>query len=120
MNTRILIFRAPLLLVLLGCQQKPTVPGFDSDRWKSSTICSAERFALAEIIVKNEASLLSTTQPDIEALLGMAPKHELHGRNEKFFYYPLTVDCADSAQNQSLFLRFDALGRAKEVMIILD
>jgi len=70
--------------------------------------------------VENEPALLSATQPDIEALLGVAPKHELHGRNEKFFFYPLKKDCPDSSENQSLFLRFDALGRTKEVLIVLD
>jgi len=50
----------------------------------------------------------------------VAPKHELHGRNEKFFFYPLKKDCPDSSENQSLFLRFDALGRTKEVLIVLD
>jgi hypothetical protein len=120
MNTRTTSILALVLLVISACQKSPNVPGFDTDKWKAAAVCSNERMDLAEVIVKNEASLLSATQPDIEALLGVAPKHELHGRNEKFFYYPISKDCLDSTENQSLFLRFDALGRVKEVLIVLD
>jgi len=120
MNTQLGTFMVLLLSLISACRQDPSVPGFDTEKWKAAAVCSDERMVLAEIIVKNEAALISATQPDIEALLGVAPKHELHGRNEKFFYYPLTKDCGNSTSNQSLFLRFDALGRAKEIMIILD
>lgn len=104
---------------MLSCQSDPIIEGFDSDKWKSATICSDERIQLAELIEANEAKLLSFTQPEIEALLGPAPRHELFNRNEKFFYYPIQKDC-EGAVDRSLFFRFDALGRTKEVIIVFD
>jgi hypothetical protein len=108
-----------IIFVLSSCNSGPSIEGFDSEKWRSTEICSDERVALAELIEANEKKLLSYTQPDIEALLGLAPRHELFNRNEKFFYYPIQKGCEGSV-DRSLFFRFDALGRTKEVIIIFD
>lgn len=108
-----------ILVVLISCQPKKRIEGFNSEIWKNSAVCSEERISLAELIESNEEKLLSLTQPDIEELLGPAPRHELFNRNEKFFYYPIEKDCGNG-NNRSLFFRFDALGRTKEVIIVFD
>jgi hypothetical protein len=107
------------LSILTSCGPSISIEGFDKDVWQSAPVCSEERIALAMLVEANETDLLSATQPQIEALLGPAPRHELFNRNEKFFYYPIEKDCQGS-QDRSLFFRFDALGRAKEVIIIFD
>ena len=108
-----------IFIVLISCQSKKRIEGFDSEIWKNSAVCSEERISLAELIESNEEQLLSLTQPEIEELLGPAPRHELFNRNEKFFYYPIEKDCGND-DNRSLFFRFDALGRTKEVIIVFD
>lgn len=108
------------MLLLASCTSAPQIEGFNKDAWTASALCSEERIALARLVMDNEEKLLSYTQPEVEALLGSAPRHELHGRNEKFFFYPIAKNCPDSVPDQSLFVRFDALGRAKEVLILLD
>lgn len=108
-----------LVVFLYACHSSPDIPGFDKEAWLTASPCSKEKMDMAELIASNEELLLSYTQPEIEALLGSAPKHELFNRNEKFFYYPITKEC-EGTPDKSLFLRFDALGRAKEVIIIFD
>ena len=108
-----------LALAIQACSNYPEISGFDKEKWLKSEVCSKEKVALAKLIEANESKLLSYTQPDIEALLGLAPRHELFNRNEKFFYYPIEKDCPGSV-DRSLFFRFDALGRTKEVIIVFD
>ena len=109
-----------LSALLLGCSQSNVeIPGFDIAAWNSSAVCSTVRMEGAAVIVENEDLFLGKSQPDIEALFGQAPRHELWMRNEKFFYYPLTREC-EGEPDKSLFFRFNALGNCKEVLILLD
>jgi len=106
------------LLTLVGCHSTPELEGFSTEEWDKATLCSEERNKLAHKLEQQEHKLLGKVQTDIEALLGVAPRHELSSRNEKFFYYPINKNCDKPAQ--SLLVRFDALGRVKEVLVVLD
>ncbi len=108
------------LLLFSACTSSVEIPGLDIEKWNSSEVCSDYRINGATLIEANDEVLLSLTQADIESIFGVAPRHQLWNRNEKFFYYPVTKDCGEGISNTSLFIRFDALGRAKEVLVLLD
>ena len=110
----------PLLVVIsFGCQPTVEIAGLDVDKWKDSAPCDDYRITGANLILDNEDALLGITQRDIEGIFGTSPRHELGKRSEKFFYYPITINC-DSIPNQSLQFRFDALARTKEILIVRD
>jgi len=108
-----------LLVILCSCYSVPEIEGFDSDKWKASTICSDYRTETANLLEKNEQQLQGFIQKEIDELLGVDRQHQLDKRNGQFFLYPVTVSCADSIPNTSLSLMFDALGRVKEVQVVL-
>lgn len=107
------------LLLFSACSNRVEIPGLDMEKWKSAPPCSELRVSGAEAIQANEEALLGVLQRDLDRVLGTAPRHELGRRSEKFFYYPISKQC-DSIPDQSLQIRFDALARVKEVMIVLD
>lgn len=108
------------LIALCSCYSSPKIEGFDPDLWKVEIkYCDQSKVALAEILVKHKEKLLGEGQTKIKKFLGQPSKHELYRRTEKFFYYNLTPgDTCDIETPQRLSIRFDALDRAKEIMII--
>ena len=108
------------IVILCSCYSIPEIDGFDSEKWKASDVCSDYRIQAAELLEANEQKIQGLIQKEIQELLGVNRRHELDKRNEQFFYYPITVDCGDSIPNTSLSFRFDALGRVKEVQLILE
>ncbi len=92
----------------------PEIEGFDSDSWeKSLEECDNYRKENAfRLTSQNGDPLLTKNQNEIKSLLGNPSRHRLFNRNQKFFYYNL--DCNN---DQVLSIRFDALGRVKEVMV---
>ena len=103
-----------LLIGLLGCYQTPKIEGFDSEKWmRSLDVCDDYRSESTKLLIKMKSELLSKNQNEIRAFLGNASRHQLFDRNQKFFFYQL--DCKN---NKELSVRFDALGRVKEMQII--
>ena len=105
-----------LLLVLLftSCYQPPKIDGFDTDQWSAAlTECTDYRIVTIEHLVKEqEEKILSLNQNEVSNLFGNPSQHQLYNRNQKFFYYQL--DCENTKR---LALRFDALGRVKEIQV---
>ncbi|MEQ9468128.1 MAG: hypothetical protein RLN88_11990 [Ekhidna sp.] len=116
---------ATLLLIpilLSSCYQSLSIDGFDKDQWTNyAQDCSSYRLDIAELIIKNEDILLEGTQNEIEGLLGKASEHELYERNQKFFHYRLTPpeECGDYEVIQFLSIRFNAIGRANLVQVMV-
>jgi len=108
-----------LLLLLTSCYSPPQIDGFDQTKWKNSEPCSAYRIETADFLEVHESELQGFIQKEIDDFLGNNRKHQLDKRNGQFFLYPITVDCGDSIPNTSLSLMFDALGRVKEVQVVL-
>ncbi|MFY0686054.1 MAG: hypothetical protein JXQ90_02765 [Cyclobacteriaceae bacterium] len=104
------------LLILSSCT-KVEIDGFDKELWsKSIQSCDGYRFEICEkIILPKKNEVLGLNQNEIKSLFGAPPRNELYERNQKFFFYP--VDCEGK---QSLSVRFDALGRCKEVAIVIN
>lgn len=107
------------LITLLSCYPKIKVPGFDENRWNADLTCEENRVELAKLLLQHQDQILGKGQAEIKALLGQPQEHELYNRNQKFFFYNLTG--GDSCGNIEIFYRlsvkFDAIDRAKELMI---
>lgn len=106
-----------LLVSISSCYQAPVIEDFDKDAWIAEPEnCSGYRLAVAEEIMVSkdkQNKLLTRNQNEIKNLFGEPDKHQLFNRNQKFFFYKL-----DCEQRKELSIRFDALGRVKELQII--
>lgn len=105
------------LITLQGCYSIPNIEGFDSAQWnKKLKSCNDNRLSQAEILIEQADKLYAEGEAEIKTLLGNPSEHELYERNQKFFYYNLTPE--NCPEGRRLSVRFDALDRVKEVMII--
>jgi hypothetical protein len=67
----------------------------------------------APLLINQKNIILGSNQNEIIALLGSPTKQHLDKRNRKFFFYQL--NCENTIE---LSIRFNAIGAAKEIMII--
>lgn len=109
-----------LSILLSSCYSTPTIPGFKPEVWKVPiTYCDQSKMELANVLIENKEQLLGEGQAQIKQLLGKPDEQELYRRTEKFYYYNLTPgDTCAIETSRRLSIRFDALDRAKEIMII--
>ena len=108
------------LIVLLSCTSKFSLDGFNSAEWVADKNgCNNKRATLVEEVVKQKEVLLGHGQNDIVSVLGKPNRHELYSRNKKAFVYFVAggslCSQADSTQSK-LVIRFDGIGRTKEVI----
>ncbi|MEO9484817.1 MAG: hypothetical protein ABJG47_15260 [Ekhidna sp.] len=110
------------LLFLASCYKTLTMEGFDKEKWSNyESDCSTYRMDVVNLIVENQEVLLKGTQNDVESLLGRPGENELYDRNQKFFHYRLTPPdtCGSYETIQYLSVRFNAIGRANLVQVML-
>lgn len=109
-----------LFLALIACYDRPQVEGFNRKHWQESRLtCDENRLEMAQTLIAQQHKIAGSTQNEVKKLLGAPDEHELYERNQKFFYYDLTTGACDTlAYPQRLSIRFDALGRVKDLMII--
>lgn len=96
--------------------------GFDKDKWMSyEDNCSTYRLEVSDLIIEKQDVILEGTQNEVESLLGKPEEHELYDRNQKFFHYRLTPpdSCNDEEILKFLSIRFNAIGRANLVQVML-
>ncbi len=100
----------------------PTLDDIDTDRWSmDKNACGGVRASTLSSLEAQMDKLLSLDQMQIVNLLGKPDQNELSRRNEKFFYYfidPAPVCAGAAVSPRRLEVRFNAVGLAKEVMII--
>ncbi|WP_436516564.1 hypothetical protein [Ekhidna sp. To15] len=111
-----------VLVFLSSCYNSLSIEDFDKDQWINyEKGCSTYRMEKAQLIVDNQDVLLKGTQNEIESILGKAVEHELYERNQKFFHYRLTPpdSCGEYETIKYLSVRFNAIGRANLVQIML-
>lgn len=110
-----------LSVIVTGCYKQLEMEGFDKDQWLNTDSCSEYRMVISDHIITNQDILLEATQNEVESLLGQAKEHELYERNQKFFHYRLTPpdECGDYEALSYLSIRFNAIGRANLVQIML-
>lgn len=111
-----------MVMFLSGCYQQLTLEGFDKNQWKNYTKdCSTYRLDISDYLIDNQDVLLEATQNEVESLLGKANENELYQRNQKFFHYRLTPpdECGEYETLTYLSIRFNAIGRANLVQVML-
>ncbi|MEQ8627726.1 hypothetical protein [Ekhidna sp.] len=111
-----------LLLSLSSCYKTLSIDGFDKERWvDADEACSTYRQEIVDLIIENQDVILEGTQNEVESLLGKAKEHELYDRNQKFFHYRLTPPdtCGNYETIEFLSIRFNAIGRANLVQVML-
>ena len=104
-----------LIIVLCSCYPAPKLTGFDQNQWDEDLIeCHTYRATQgAPLLINQKDIVLGSNQNEIIALLGSPTKQRLDKRNRKFFFYQL--NCENTIE---LSIRFNAIGAAKEIMII--
>lgn len=109
-----------LTILLSSCYPKIRIDGFSKEKWSAAfENCESSKVQLALLIIENENALLGKGQAEVKQLLGQPSEHELYRRNQKFFHYVLVPSdtCGNIKVQKNLSILFDALDRAKEVMI---
>ena len=111
-----------LIISISSCYSSITMDGFDKEQWVTyEEDCSTYRLDVSDLIVEQQDVILKGTQNEIESLLGKPSEHELYNRNQKFFHYRLTPpdECGAYETVQYLSIRFNAIGRANLVQVML-
>lgn len=124
MNFRFLspLFVAVVVMATtIGCApDTPQLKGFDKNDWTSDKGgCAGKRSALADTLLAQRESLLAQPESGIIAAIGKPDLVELYKRNQKFFHYFTDggPGCGGADRKPSqLVIRFNAMGRAKEII----
>ncbi len=112
-----------LVCVLTACEKPlPTLDDVDLQRWQQDkNACDDTRASTLQALEEQKDKLLSLDQMQIVSLLGKPDQNELSRRNEKFFYYFIdpAPNCPTPARTaRRLVVRFNAVGLAKEVIVV--
>jgi hypothetical protein len=107
-------------IALIACSSNFSLDNFNSDDWiADKNGCEMKRVGLVEDLVNRKEDLFGHGQKDIIAVLGKPNRHELYSRNKKAFVYYVSGGslCSKAEDSQEkLVIRFDGIGRAKEVI----
>ena len=104
-----------LTVLFFACYTAPKIKGFDRKKWLQDLVkCDNYRTVKgAPLLINQKEIILGSNQNEIIALLGSPTKQRLDKRNRKFFFYRL--NCKNTTE---LSIRFNAIGAAKEVMVL--
>lgn len=109
-------------LLLLSCgAPAPEWHDIDWDVWKNDKGgCLRQREQFLQPLREQKDKLKRLSEMEIIALLGRPDQNELYKRNQKFFYYwigPGTTCEGRADSSARLSIRFNAVGKAKEIFI---
>ena len=129
-----MIKRAGLYFLLcLGCialfsscrKEAVQIENFSAQAWANDAQgCQGQRLGQVPTLQSSFEQLKGLNQQAVVALLGQPDKHELYRRNQKFFFYFVGPGkhCPDSAQAPvqaaQIRIRFDAIGRLNELVVL--
>ena len=107
----------------LGCTDLDQLIGFDTATWKNDEYgCKNDRATLAAELMTRKGELLGLNSNKIKSLLGKPDRIELCKRSQRFMVY--FIEPGETCPNyqpkeftRNITIRFDALGRAKEVVL---
>jgi len=110
-----------LIPLTFYCTPLPVLVDFDAELWKSDKGgCNGARFGQITSLMDQKDKIMGLDQPHVIKLIGNPDEHELSKRLQKFFIYYISggEKCQDSQSNNTkLSIRFDALGKANEVVL---
>lgn len=109
-----------LTVWLMACSNNTTkFDGVDLSQWiKDPEGCNRNRIPMVPLILSQKDKILAQSESDVIKLLGKPDGVELYKRNQKLYHYRITPgpDCKDQDSLYSeLLIRFNAMGRAKEI-----
>jgi hypothetical protein len=110
------------ILMLYSCgAPAPEWHNIDWEVWKNDKGgCLHKREQFLEPLIDQKDKLKRLSEMEIVGLLGKPDQNELYKRNQKFFYYwigPGTTCKESSDSSRRLSIRFNAVGKAKEIFI---
>lgn len=115
-----LLFFLFLLNLTSGCgSDSIRLENADLERWKSDRKgCNGERKSIVHSIVNQKEKILAASEASVVETLGKPDQVELYKRNQKLYHYRLSPgpECAaKDSTDLELLIRFNAMGRAKEI-----
>lgn len=110
------------LLTYSSCENPlPVLEGLNQKEWKEDKNgCLQKRASMILQLKEQKNKLQGLSESQVIELLGRPDHNELYKRNQKFFSYFLQNGpaCAvDSITTMKLVVRFNAMGRAKEIAV---
>ena len=110
------------LLNFVSCENAmPVIEGLNQKEWKEDKNgCQQKRASMISQLKEQKNKLQGLSESQVIELLGRPDHNELYKRNQKFFSYFLQNGpaCAtDSSTTIKLVVRFNAMGRAKEIAV---
>lgn len=107
-------------IVLTACSSQPIeLKGVNIASWKGDTNgCNNLRRQWVPLILDQKEKILAQTESSIIQLLGKPDGIELYDRNQKLYHYQVSPSSAclqKDSLNTELLIRFNAMGRAKEI-----
>jgi outer membrane protein assembly factor BamE (lipoprotein component of BamABCDE complex) len=115
-------FAITFILLVISCgKSSPTFDHIDLKAWATDkNACTGKRTDMLAGFDAQKEKLLGLSEAQIVELLGTPDETSLYKRNQKFYYYYLqpAAECAAHLTDpKKLFIRFTAMGIAKEVSI---
>lgn len=111
------------IFCLLSCKNKIDIEGFNEEAWMhDKNGCEGIRNNMKNQLIGIKEQLKALTTDEIISVLGRPDKTRLGERNQRYFIY--SISPAEPCENYSaaivntLSIRFNAVGRAYEVLII--
>ena len=109
-----------VILLLASCSETSRLSDFDRQNWiMDGGGCNNIRLSLINDLMSRKAEITGLGQEEVVELLGKPDIHELYSRNKKSFTYFITngPSCANATDNPpKLIIRFDGLGRSKDII----
>jgi outer membrane protein assembly factor BamE (lipoprotein component of BamABCDE complex) len=110
------------LFIIISCENPlPVIEGLNQIEWKEDKNgCLRKRASMISDLKEQKNKLQGLSESQVIKLLGRPDHNELYKRNQKFFSYFLQNGpaCAiDSLTTIKLVVRFNAMGRAKEIAV---
>ena len=109
-------------LISVGCTSSPVqLNNFDTRSWKSDPNgCNQKRSQWVPVILEQKDKVLALSETAVIDLLGKPDQIELYKRNQKLYHYQISpgapCNSKDSVETE-LQVRFNAMGRAKEIYV---
>lgn len=111
----------PLIFTIcMACTSDPVkLDGVDLEQWKADRQgCNHSRSGSLAQILNQKEKLLAKSESEILKILGKPDQIELYKRNQKLYHFrisPASTCPKPDSSNIELMVRFNAMGRAKEI-----
>ena len=123
-TARQLVIGVAFSFSLAACSSSAKEFNFDDKTWKNDLNgCKGDRVRLASEVEQFRMKLLTRKEYVIRGLFGKPDAEELLERSQKIYVYYITpgpkcqTGNKDSQNQKALSVRFDALGKVREVML---